>query len=243
MNQFKVGDVVKCIDSSYATALDKGEEYTVVAVVGEYIEVHEDGDFECGEWVSSRFELVSRPSEQKSPEEIAPLLWNAYKDVLNEEALEALRDVILNPPSNFVDCPCILDAFTWYWTKQGEGFWNKVYMGKYNKPTESHSEHLYEDERLMESIAQLEQIKDTGSAATSKHYNKQPIQSIELMEALFTREEFIGFCKGNFVKYAMRAGSKEGESSEKDHKKALQYKMWWKMAEEGKTVDPRKDFV
>jgi hypothetical protein len=85
--------------------------------------------------------------------------------------------------------------------------------------------------------------EDVGSAATSKHYNSKPIQPIELMQALMSPEEFVGFCKGNFIKYSMRAGSKEGENSDKDTNKAKQYFMWWKLAEEGVTIDPRKHVV
>jgi hypothetical protein len=85
--------------------------------------------------------------------------------------------------------------------------------------------------------------EDIGSAATSKHYNSKPIQPIELMQALMTPEEFVGFCKGNFIKYSMRAGSKEGENSDKDTNKAKQYHMWWQMAKDGATIDPRKHVV
>jgi hypothetical protein len=37
-----------------------------------------------------------------------------------------------------------------------------------------------------------------------------PIQPWALMEAVLTPEEFQGFLKGNIIKYAMRAGRKEG---------------------------------
>jgi hypothetical protein len=84
---------------------------------------------------------------------------------------------------------------------------------------------------------------DVGSAATSKHYNAQPIQAIELMQAIMTPEEFVGFCKGNYIKYAMRAGVKQGESTDKDATKAKQYKLWWQLAQEGCTIDPRTDVV
>lgn len=40
------------------------------------------------------------------------------------------------------------------------------------------------------------------------HYKSMPIQPWDVMEVVLTREEFIGFLKGNYIKYAMRAGSK-----------------------------------
>jgi hypothetical protein len=66
---------------------------------------------------------------------------------------------------------------------------------------------------------------DIGTAATSPHYNSLPIQPIELMEATLTHEEFLGYLKGNMIKYAMRAGRK-GET-QKDVNKYNQYKEFY----------------
>ena len=45
---------------------------------------------------------------------------------------------------------------------------------------------------------------------SGNHYKEMAIQPWELMEAMFTKEEFIGFLKGNVIKYALRAGRKDG---------------------------------
>lgn len=42
------------------------------------------------------------------------------------------------------------------------------------------------------------------------HYKELPIQPWEVMESVLTRPEFIGFLKGNVIKYSMRAGRKAG---------------------------------
>jgi hypothetical protein len=42
-----------------------------------------------------------------------------------------------------------------------------------------------------------------------------------VMEAILTREEFIGFLRGNIIKYSMRQGRKEGAND--DGQKALHY--------------------
>lgn len=71
-----------------------------------------------------------------SAETLAPLLWNAYKDILNDEALTALRDVIENQDwsiINFSDDDTVFHAFCWNRTTQGVGFWCSVDDGKYNK--------------------------------------------------------------------------------------------------------------
>jgi Protein of unknwon function (DUF3310) len=42
------------------------------------------------------------------------------------------------------------------------------------------------------------------------HYKNMEIQPWSVMEATLTKEEFIGFLKGNVIKYSMRQGHKEG---------------------------------
>jgi len=77
----------------------------------------------------------------KDPSKIAPKLWAAYKDVLNDEALSALRDVICNQWSTAgwsnklttKDSERITRAFHWENTTQGHAFWSNVHLGEYNK--------------------------------------------------------------------------------------------------------------
>jgi hypothetical protein len=45
---------------------------------------------------------------------------------------------------------------------------------------------------------------------SGNHYKDMPIQPWAIMEAVMTPEEFIGFLKGNIIKYSLRAGRKEG---------------------------------
>jgi hypothetical protein len=40
------------------------------------------------------------------------------------------------------------------------------------------------------------------------HYKEMGVQPWAVMEAVLTREEFIGFLKGNVIKYSMRQGKK-----------------------------------
>jgi hypothetical protein len=51
------------------------------------------------------------------------------------------------------------------------------------------------------------------------HYKDMAVQPWDVMEAVLTREEFIGFLKGNIIKYSMRQGRKDSE----DAGKALHY--------------------
>jgi len=42
------------------------------------------------------------------------------------------------------------------------------------------------------------------------HYKDMSVQPWHVMEMVLSREEFIGFLKGNIIKYSMRQGRKEG---------------------------------
>ena len=65
---------------------------------------------------------------------------------------------------------------------------------------------------------------DKGTAETSPHYNalgnEQPIL---IMLRTFTKEEFLGYLRGNVIKYKQRAGLKSGTN---DRAKADQYHKW-----------------
>lgn len=50
---------------------------------------------------------------------------------------------------------------------------------------------------------------NSGKPEDQAHYQGL-IQPIELMQELLSHKEFIGFCKGNMIKYAYRAGHKMG---------------------------------
>lgn len=52
------------------------------------------------------------------------------------------------------------------------------------------------------------------------HYKQMPMQPWDVMQAVMTHQEFVGFLKGNIIKYSMRAGRKEGTD---DAAKALHY--------------------
>jgi hypothetical protein len=47
------------------------------------------------------------------------------------------------------------------------------------------------------------------------HYKDMDVQPWDAMQAVLTREEFIGFLKGNIIKYAMRQGRKDSPDAGK----------------------------
>lgn len=56
------------------------------------------------------------------------------------------------------------------------------------------------------------------------HYTDGGIETIEFIRAKLTAEEFVGYCKGNGLKYISRSG-KKGDSAE-DLDKAIVYLTW-----------------
>lgn len=63
-------------------------------------------------------------------------------------------------------------------------------------------------------------MKADDIQVSGNHYKEMPIQPWTLMETVLTHEEFVGYLKGNIIKYSMRAGRKEGSD---DGGKAMHY--------------------
>jgi hypothetical protein len=47
------------------------------------------------------------------------------------------------------------------------------------------------------------------------HYKTMPVQPWHVMQAVLTHEEFLGYLKGNIIKYSMRQGKKDSPDAEK----------------------------
>jgi hypothetical protein len=57
-----------------------------------------------------------------------------------------------------------------------------------------------------------------------KHYNYFQTETIELLKQMLTSEEFIGYLKGNVLKYRLRAGLKGGKDKrQQDLEKSCWY--------------------
>jgi hypothetical protein len=57
---------------------------------------------------------------------------------------------------------------------------------------------------------------------SGNHYKDMPIQPWHVMEAVLTHTEFVGFLKGNIIKYSLRAGRKDGSDDAGKAKHYLQ---------------------
>ena len=84
----------------------------------------------------------------------------------------------------------------------------------------------------MQAINKPMNVDTEGTPDKATHY-KGAVEPLEVMSKLLTKEEFIGFLKGNIIKYSYRAGHKVGESGEKDRNKFLVYSDWLQEATNG----------
>lgn len=75
--------------------------------------------------------------------------------------------------------------------------------------------------------------------AYDDHYQGD-VEPIELMQAQMTREAFMGFLRGNIIKYASRFGKKDNESTIKEAAKIRVYAEWLEVATMGDVVNPHE---
>lgn len=64
---------------------------------------------------------------------------------------------------------------------------------------------------------------EKNNATSPSHYKTGGLEVITILRKKLTPEEFKGFCKGNILKYVLRADKKNGSE---DLKKAQVYLKW-----------------
>ena len=84
-------------------------------------------------------------------------------------------------------------------------------------------------EEFHKSKERAMQQKSNDYQVGGTHYKNMAIEPWDVMEAVLTREEYIGFLKGNLIKYAMRQGHKPDSD---DAAKAKHYRMKLKEVQE-----------
>lgn len=95
-------------------------------------------------------------------------------------------------------------------------------------PKKPNDSHFFTDKQV-KSIREFFGRKKPGiddAVRSPKHY-KLPglnIESVDVLRSVLTPEEFKGFCRGNALKYLIRAGRKDNELQ--DIKKAGVYIEW-----------------
>lgn len=110
--------------------------------------------------------------------------------------------------------------------------------------------HLDGSESAMVSFLDYNMLEPyTPNHATNnqaKYYDEHyasmvGLEPIELMQLVLSFPEFVGFLKGNIIKYTLRAGKKQGEAAEKDVAKAKRYTEWLMKLGYKMPINPKED--
>lgn len=100
------------------------------------------------------------------------------------------------------------EASEQYWKNQAEG--NKRMRASLDARPTAAELHAANPQHLQGAIGSHAQRGADDKQVSGTHYKDMPIQPWAVMEAVMERAEFIGFLKGNIIKYSLRAGRKEG---------------------------------
>lgn len=100
-------------------------------------------------------------------------------------------------------------------------------------PRKSIRESLYEyaeyiqDEQAAKNANNTD-TKHTDEVHNPNHYklNGLNIEAVDVVKAVLTEEEFKGWCRGNALKYLMRAGKKDKSKEKQDFAKAGVFISW-----------------
>ena len=87
---------------------------------------------------------------------------------------------------------------------------------------------------------QLAHVKREEADRVPEYYDAHylgDVQPIELMQSVMSPEAFMGFLRGNLLKYASRLGKKDDVA--KETTKILRYAEWLDKAAKGEKVNPR----
>lgn len=85
--------------------------------------------------------------------------------------------------------------------------------------------------------SRVKPIKTQENTKHDKHYRDAVVEPILVMQSLFSHDEFIGFLKGNILKYRLRAGHKgTKEEMQADLDKIRVYEKWLDAVKNGERI-------
>ena len=119
-----------------------------------------------------------------------------------------------------------LDSLKYKLKEKYDVLFNKFEVTEFERgELDAFTQTLYMIDDIMEKQATSDKTSDTqkDNVNHQTYYNVHKHECIDEMIALFGVDETMAFCKLNAWKYRYRAGAKDGESKEKDLKKADEY--------------------
>ena len=123
-------------------------------------------------------------------------------------------------------------------------FWNReLFFPDFGICTEGRNNYGSMEKHL--NCSKFKPLKDSSAqkeVKTGKFFDKHyagSVQPIEVMQEHMSHDEFIGFLRGNIIKYACRLGKKD--SAEKEAAKIYRYSEWLLQAIRGEKINLRKE--
>lgn len=113
-----------------------------------------------------------------------------------------------------------------------------VYRVSFNKDDNPYQ--INDTHTMMLAEGTLAPVKQEEADEVPEHYDEHyqgDVQPIELMQSAMSKEAFMGFLRGNIIKYACRLGKKDDVA--KETTKILRYAEWLDKVAKGEKVNPR----
>jgi hypothetical protein len=100
----------------------------------------------------------------------------------------------------------------------------EVYNWYCNQPKQI--EKRIEVQELIDELAVASNYSNNDFVKSPKHYSFFDTEVIDIIRSSITMEQFIGYCKGNSIKYRLRAGKKD--DALQDILKAEEYELYYR---------------
>lgn len=112
-----------------------------------------------------------------------------------------------------------------------------IYRAEYKNGLEDYQKALYYLDELIkyESDLHPELVEaENQNVKHPSHYEQGGMQILDVWKSLYSKEEFVGFCRSCVDKYVVRAGKKDPDKLLEDLNKARVYLNWIIEAKEKK---------
>lgn len=146
---------------------------------------------------------------------------NNVKNMTISEVVKFIRDKRSMTLQELGDCFGVSKSSAWQWEN---GDVEPIKLIK--QQLYSYAKYIQQD--IAESQTNNTDTKDTDEVHNPKHYklNGLNIEAVDVVKAVLTEEEFKGWCRGNALKYLMRAGKKDRDKEKQDFAKAGVFISW-----------------
>lgn len=146
---------------------------------------------------------------------------NNIKNMTISEVVKFIRDKRGLTLQSLGYCFDVSKSAVWQWENGGVEPRKSIKQRLYN-----YAEYIQKE--IAESQTNNTDTKHTDEVHNPDHYklNGLNIEVVDVIRATLTDEEFKGWCKGNALKYIMRAGKKDKSKEKQDFAKAGVFISW-----------------